>query len=523
MIPVSTNITLRPKDGCTPVSSSCVVWNGPDIPCINLCQGDSIESVVHQLATLLCESTSGVIDVTTLDFKCLVENQQSPDTLLDALQALIDKVCDLEDCCDSGGGGQTPTPTPIALPVCLYFTQNGDTITQLLPAAYSAYLADKICTILTTITSIQSTLGSLNTRVTTLEETVEELGGDPDPIEVEVNCASGETPGLVVPIQEAFVNFENKFCQLQGLLGTLSSLNDVITQGCSDLSDSPQLCDEESTMSDLPNWILYPGTVSETISNMWLTICDLRCSVQGLITGGVTECVTLPPTNVQITDLTSSGCTVKWNIPQTGSFEDPTDYVVTITEWNGTSKVGTPIATATVSHPAIESVFSTVGDPSKIYIAEVYAAYSCGDSPIASAIGPVQLSSIQYILNVTDLITASEVTYPCDGNSLPAVQRITTVSLSNPGIGGVAINNGSTITAVLRFSLTGDCINAYSEDVTINIVTGQSSATYTYLGEKMKKCGSNPCTPEFKEFLCVVSVSSQAVALHPSVSFCQNE
>lgn len=520
MLPVSTNTSIKPKDGCTAVSSTCVVWNGPDIPCINLCQGDSIESVVHQLATLLCESTAGVIDVTTLDFKCLVENQQSPETLLDTLQALIDKVCDLEDCCDSGGGGEPSTPTPIALPPCLYFTQNGDTITQLLPAAYSAYLADKICVILTTIASIQSAVNSLNVRVTLLEQTVNNPGGDPDDIEVETQCASGETSGLVLPIAEAFYNFESRFCQLQGLLGTFSQLNQAIAQECTDLSQSAQLCNEESVMSDLPGWTIDPTTLSETIVNMWLTICDMRCSVQALLNGGVTECVIIPPTNVQITNLTVSGCTVKWNIPQTGSFEDPTDYVITITEWNGTSKVGSPVATATVSHPATEYVVSNIGDSSKVYIAEVYAAYSCGDSAVASAIGSLQITSTQYILNLADQNTTAQVTYPCDGENLPAVQRSTVVTLYNPANGNVLVNTGSMITVVLRYGITGDCPSANTEDVTINITPGQSSAIYTYLGERMKKCGQDPCTPELKSFLCVVSISSPAVTLHPSLSFC---
>jgi hypothetical protein len=25
--------------GCTPLSSNCVIWQGPDISCINLCKG----------------------------------------------------------------------------------------------------------------------------------------------------------------------------------------------------------------------------------------------------------------------------------------------------------------------------------------------------------------------------------------------------------------------------------------------------------------------------------------------------
>lgn len=521
MIPVSTNITLRPKDGCTPVSSSCVVWNGPDIPCINLCQGDSIDTVVYQLAELLCESTIGVIDVTSLDFKCLVEqSSQTPDTLLEVLQELINKICNIQDnCCD---GGETSSPvTAIPLPACLYFTQNGDQITQLLPNAYSAYLADRICTILTTIASVQSSLTSLTTRVTTVENALDELGeATPPTITVTTQCASGNSPGLTLPIATAFSNFEQKFCQLQTLLGSLSSLTAAINKECPDLDQADQLCDQDSLMSALPGWVATPVTVSNSLNNMWLTICDIRCAVQSLITTGVTECVTIAPSNVQITSLTTTGCTVTWNHPLTGPYEDPTTYAITITEWNGIAKVGNPIATAIVNHPATSHVFTNVGNTSKFYIAEVYAIYVCGNSETGYAIGPVRLNSILYRLGVADQTTTAQITYPCNNENLPATQRAAIITLYSPATGQVVVNNGPAITAVLRFATTGNCPSPATDDVAVIIPTGQSSGTYTYVGERFKECTNNNCSPELKTFSCVVSLSSTSVALNPSVTQC---
>ncbi len=42
------------ENGCDPMSSNCVIWQGPDIDCINLCKGDNISTVVDKLATELC-------------------------------------------------------------------------------------------------------------------------------------------------------------------------------------------------------------------------------------------------------------------------------------------------------------------------------------------------------------------------------------------------------------------------------------------------------------------------------------
>ena len=36
---------------CSPISSNCVIWQGPDIPCIKLCTGDTVSDVVAKLAT----------------------------------------------------------------------------------------------------------------------------------------------------------------------------------------------------------------------------------------------------------------------------------------------------------------------------------------------------------------------------------------------------------------------------------------------------------------------------------------
>ena len=521
MIPVNSNTHINAKDACMPVSSTCVIWNGPDIPCINLCQGDSIDSVVHQLAELLCESTIGVIDVTSLDFKCIVDqSSQTPDTLLEVLQELINKVCDIENnCC---GGTTTSSPaSPIPLPACLYFTQNGDQVTQLLPNAYSAYLADRICTILTTIASVQSALTSLTTRVTTVENTLEELNeATPPTITITTQCASGNSSGLTLPIATAFSNFEQKFCQLQSLLGSLVSLTAAINKECPDLDQDSQLCNQESLMSALPGWVATPVTVSDSLTNMWLTICDMRCAVQSLIVTGVTECITIAPSNVQITSLTSTGCTVTWNHPLTGPYEDPMAYVVTITEWNGIAKVGNPVATATVNHPATNHVFANVGNTSKFYIAEVYAAYTCGNSENGYAIGPVRLNSILYRLGVDDQTTTAQITYPCNNENLPATQRAAIITLYSPATGQVVVNTGPAITAVLRFAITGNCPSPATDDVSIVIPTGQSSATYTYVGERFKECTSNHCTPELKTFSCVVSLSSTSVVLNPSVTSC---
>jgi len=39
------------SENCDPISSNCVIWQGPDIDCIDLCKGDTVSEVIYKLAT----------------------------------------------------------------------------------------------------------------------------------------------------------------------------------------------------------------------------------------------------------------------------------------------------------------------------------------------------------------------------------------------------------------------------------------------------------------------------------------
>lgn len=114
MKPVKTLNQLS-KD-CNPISSNCVRWEGPDIPCIELCAGDTITHVNFKLATLVCEIQEE-LDLTELPLYCLDDTCTgctlcSPEdkTLKNILDCIIKKYCELETAIeniDTGGGTVT--------------------------------------------------------------------------------------------------------------------------------------------------------------------------------------------------------------------------------------------------------------------------------------------------------------------------------------------------------------------------------------------------------------------------------
>lgn len=79
------------KESCSPVSSNCVIWKGPDIECINLCKGDTITEVVYKLATELC-ALMEKLNVSNYDLSCL-DLACPPNSWEELIQALINAIC----------------------------------------------------------------------------------------------------------------------------------------------------------------------------------------------------------------------------------------------------------------------------------------------------------------------------------------------------------------------------------------------------------------------------------------------
>jgi len=513
MKPLHSNLKLKPEDGCTKTSSSCVIWQGPDIPCIDLCKGDTITDVIFDLATKLCEMTSGVIDLSTLDFKCiLAPGVAEPTTIVGALQAMIDKQCQIASTCcgESSGGGSTPNP--ISLPECLYFTEDGDEVTALLPNEYSAYLATQICGIIDDITSINSTLDNLGGRVASLEANSGGGGGTGTTISVVSQCASSSTPGTVVPISTAFSAFESKFCQLTSILGTNAALSTAIGTECASLDSAEPLSNPAESMSLIPGWVANPTTLSETIVNMWLTICDMRTAIVNS-SNTTLPCVPLPVSNIQITNLTSSGSKITWSAPATGTVsEAPLQYTLKVYEWNGSSTVGSPILNVVKPFGTNFHDVTIVPDPAKDYQVQIVAEYSCNDSTVATLVGKIALTTVLYCVSVTD-VSYDEITTMCDGDSYVTKRRKTTLTLKDIATGNPVVNSLAPFTAVINYTVDGDCSLATSESITKTFGTGVSSVDHIYEMEKYVKCGVDPCSPKYKTYDCLGAISTnRAVA-----------
>jgi hypothetical protein len=266
---------------CSPISSNCVIWQGPNIPCIKLCTGDTITDVVYALATQLCNIVDQV-NISTLDLSCLNITTGTPSNLTELLQILTDKICELNNISTT----KTPTkrgnsscPTDCIVPVADCLQTGGQTTMKLLD--YIQLIGNKICALVGEITTINNSITNLDNRVTILE------GIEPTPPyvlpSIVPDCTladnlveQGGSYKLNV-ILEALINDNNHgYCSLLGALGQPSEITIAYNSQTVDCTDG-SLSDCSKTLQELyPSFIVNPQNLSESFIDMWLVIKDIR-------------------------------------------------------------------------------------------------------------------------------------------------------------------------------------------------------------------------------------------------------
>lgn len=251
------------------MSSSCVIWPGPDIPCINLCKGESVTKAIASLADKICNAAAGVVDISTIDPKCLVaEGDPAPTDIVVLTQLIIDKVCSMQST------EVAPEEIIINLPVCIqYVDGEGSTVTQLPLPDYAALLGNEICEIIQEITTINQTLENHEQRITTLENATDPETGLPT---ITSACLTGTEPGQQIPMNNAIEQLESYLCDLKSTLGENQELAGIPPAQCAGIDSAPSLANPGINMSSVPGWTVNASNVAQSLTNLWLVVCDIR-------------------------------------------------------------------------------------------------------------------------------------------------------------------------------------------------------------------------------------------------------
>lgn len=248
---------------CSPISSNCVIWQGPDIPCIKLCTGDTVSDVIAKLATELC-TVLDTLNVTNYDLSCFNLTACGPNDFQALIQFLIEQICAL----------QNPTITTtdttrseILVTVAPCFVVGG--ITVMTVSQYAQAIGEKVCSLISQIATINSQIADLEIRVTNLENTTVVIPPTPTII-VDCNIGTliaGNSYAIDTVLDELINNATNGLCSYTntttGVLGTPSQL----------LSSYITACSYGTDVTSDPNWTATPNTLPEVITNIWIALC----------------------------------------------------------------------------------------------------------------------------------------------------------------------------------------------------------------------------------------------------------
>jgi len=428
------------NNSCSPISSNCVIWQGPNIPCIKLCTGDTITDVIHALATELCNIVDQV-DISTLDLSCLDITTGEPANLNELLQILINKICSTNSIPVPAAittVGNPPCPTSCIVPVAQCLQTNGQTTMKLLD--YVQLIGNRICSILASIGTINNSITNLTTRVTNLESvpptppyTLPSI--TPDCTLADGTVVSGTAYKLDIILQ-ALINDDNHgYCALLSSTGQPSEITQAyLSQPIFGTDVALSQCNITLAQKFGTSWFTSPNNLSKSFTDLWLTVKDLRDAYKTYKVVAGNSNVTVTPT----TNTTACGPEVQFAVSaKSSSVVAGTNVTVTSNEVagntaytvNATSKNTTVVAgdnitvTPNTTDPA-NTIYTVTGKES-IVTASTDTTNTVTVTPTTSGNDTTYAVYSKYGLDTFVMGWAMKQDKYCSWTNIPAVAQTT--------------------------------------------------------------------------------------------------
>jgi len=305
---------------CSPISSNCVIWQGPDIPCIKLCAGDTISDVIFKLATELC-TVLDTLNVANYDLSCFNLTACGPNDFQALIQFLIEQICALQtevttildpatspitnDTTRSTGADALVTIAPC-------FVVGG--VTVMTVSEYAQAIGTRVCSLVTQISTINSNINSLDVRVTALESAPAPTFTLPS---ISVDCTLSGTivsPGnyTIDAVLNALVNDNTYgYCALKAATGEPAAIASAVLSQCIADTDLSLEFGTQFQVAYAGSWITSGSlnTAADAINNLWIAICDVYTYISNY---------SVAVDNTSTINLDNTGNVITANITDTG-------------------------------------------------------------------------------------------------------------------------------------------------------------------------------------------------------------
>jgi hypothetical protein len=529
------------RDNCPKISTACVIWQGPNIPCINLCAGDAIDEVVFKLATYLCELSENIFDINNIEFACLLppdaQREDTPTNLEELIQLIINYVCNgsVTPLLAARTVGVTSSNEPIIeLPDGIaYFDENGDYITVLEQSKYIKVAATKLAETIVLINTTQGRIFNAEKAIKNLENQFAKTSkASTNDIYVVSQCASSGTPGQQILIQDAFTVFERNYCNLTSVIGTTTALYNGINSQIPNLPNLPQLMNGSLQMKAIPRWSTSVNNIGSSLTNLWLTVSDMRSKIIEIANNTFDiPCVLLSPENLKMGTIATTSADVYWEKPSTADVQSPGSYSIEIYSIEDT-EFKAPLYSTTYSQiqdkPNVLNILTEQFEFDVDYVLHVSSIYKCGMSKPLSLTTKLKISDIYYQL-IPEIVTETNGTGTCiDSREESQQYDIVNTSINFKLVikenGEEVSNRGKApINIIGRFRIEsceyGD--EPVYEDVSFTIdIKNSKSDVKTFVSEKLTNCNDGTCGSYSKSYFCGVFVSEATIEFDSKYGSC---
>jgi hypothetical protein len=294
MIPNKSNTT----NGCNNTSSNCVIWQGPDLTCVDICNGDTISDVVAKLAEQLCECcglnptgnnagaksrSGGNLDIRTINQLCLEADYGKAGTIQQLVGNIIDKLCK-----STGQSASDVCSCSINLPECLIsqasdYLNTTDRVTSMVlndpttNKGYAHFIAERVCVNASAINDVRRLHNSLDGRVVALEGKVARQAKNTKLPPVILTIGGTGRPQS---LESAVVATNNSLNEYVVAMGAPGDINLAITSAPS--LGGRKLLSGNGTMSTVKNWVSVPRNLAQSFQNLWITMNDTRNALESI-------------------------------------------------------------------------------------------------------------------------------------------------------------------------------------------------------------------------------------------------
>ncbi|HOK59508.1 MAG TPA: hypothetical protein PK432_00845 [Candidatus Dojkabacteria bacterium] len=525
---------------CTPVSSSCVIWNGPKIECIDQCQNDSIEDIVYRLGQIICSlSEMSQSDcncdnkIDNLLYNCLITDQQIPQWGEGGKGWTGQQLLEIyaEELCSRANGNVTVQDLvtlhkkinqPLALKDHLQYEEDGQTITELTYDQYILLLAQWVCDLYDTLVTQQSNITTIQNDILIIRQWIDNYK-EPNKLTITSGYASAANPGETVNIDTAFETFEARYCDYISVLGSTTKWTTAMSTMCPMLATEPQMQNLDLDMKDLANWIPNPNTVAENYNNLWLTVCDLRTALQTLLESkAILPCVLISPNSVTIDSYNTISANISWTISSLTNIQSPIGFSLEIWEWNGTTEGNLVYSNTYGDDVFTANVISTSIIAGREYIVKIKALYSCGESSAITVIGYLKEPIILYNINISESSDVG-VTTSCDEGAGPSdypyITTTTTYDLVNANT-GLPATLATDLTIVVKHTITHPDYGVFTSNVPVTIPAGSSTVDYKYVSKQTILSSSGTCESVTRVLTCGISINNSNCAFGNGIIEC---